>query len=283
MKIAFITDSGTGISAADWKQEGIYSVSLQINDGDENFFDLEDITIDQVYDRFRAGHVLSTSLPALGKVEALFQQLKNEGYDTVFAIVISEGLSGTLGALRMCATSLDLNFEYVDCYVTSVVQTYLVRCAKQLYEQGKRVNEIKSVLEKIVHSTNTLILPDDLQHLKRSGRLTPLAAALGGLLKIKPLLQINEHTEGRVDVLDKVRTMSKAMDKVIDYMKKDNVDGSYDITVAHVDDLETALILQDKLKDAFPDANHHMISLVSVVALHTGVGTQAVQYFKRID
>ena len=213
----------------------------------------------------------------------MFQELKDEGYDTIFAVAISEGLSGTLGAIRMCATSLDLNFEYDDCYVTAVVQAYMVRKAKAMYEQGKRVNEIKAMLEKIVHSTNTLILPDDLQHLKRSGRLTPLAAALGGLLKIKPMLQINEHTEGKVDVLDKVRTMSKAMDKVIDHMKADGVDDSYDITVAHVDDLENALLLQGKLKEAFPDADHHMISLVSVVALHTGQGTQAVQYFKRID
>ncbi len=283
MKIAFITDSGTGISSALWAQENIYSLPLQINDGDENFYDLEDITIEEVYERLRAGHVLSTSLPSLGKIEALFQQLKEEGYDTIFAVAISEGLSGTLGAIRMCATSLDLNFEYVDCYVTAVVQAYMVRKAKAMAEQGKRVSEIKAVLEKIVHSANTLVLPDDLQHLKRSGRLTPLAAALGGLLKIKPMLQINEHTEGKVDVLDKVRTMSKAMDKVVDNMKKDGVDSSYDITVAHVDDLENAMILQGKLKEAFPDACHHMISLVSVVALHTGQGTQAVQYFKRID
>lgn len=283
MKIAFITDSGTGISSEAWLQEGIYSLPLQINDGDENFHDLEDITIEQVYERMRAGHILSTSLPSIGKIEALFQQLKEEGYDTIFAVAISEGLSGTLGALRMCATSLDLAFEYVDCYVTAVVQAYMVRKAKALYEQGKRIPEIKKILEKIVHSTNTLVLPDDLQHLKRSGRLTPLAAALGGLLKIKPLLQINEGTEGKVDVLDKVRTMSRAMDKVIDYMKADGVDASYDITLAHVDDLETASILQDKLKEAFGDAKHHMISLVSAVALHTGQGTQAVQYFKRID
>lgn len=283
MKIAFITDSGTGISSKAWKEEGIYSLPLQINDGDENFYDLEDITQEQVYDRLRKGHILSTSLPSLGKTEALFQQLKDEGYDTIFAVAISEGLSGTLGALRMCATSLDLKFEYVDCYVTAVVQAYMVRKAKALYEQGKRVSEIKAVLEKIVHTTNTLVLPDDLQHLKRSGRLTPLAAALGGLLRIKPMLQINEHTEGRVDVLDKVRTMSKAMDKVIEYMKAAGVDELYDITVAHVDDSETALILQNKLKEAFPDAHHRMITLVSVVALHTGAGTQAVQYFKRID
>lgn len=283
MKIAFITDSGTGISSAAWKQEGIYSLPLQINDGNENFHDLEDITIDQVYERLREEHILSTSLPSLGRIEALFQELKNEGYDTIFALAISEGLSGTLGALRMCATALDLQFEYVDCYVTAVVQAYMVRKAKALYEQGKRVNEIKAQLEKIVHSTNTMIIPDDLQHLKRSGRLTPLAAALGGLLKIKPILHINEHTEGKVDVLDKVRTASKAMDKIVENMKADGVDGTYDITVAHVDDLAQAMVLQDKLKQAFPDAKHHMITLVSVVALHTGQRTLAVQYFKKID
>lgn len=282
MKIAFVSDSGTGKDVATLAQDKIFSVPLQVSDGNENFHDLEEISIDQVYDRMKQGHMLTTSLPALGKIEDLFQALKDQGYEMIFAVPICTGLSGTINAMRMSAETIGLAFAYVDCHVTAVVQEYMIKYAKQLYEEGHSIEEIKETLEEIVHHTNTLLLPDDLQHLKRGGRLTPLAATLGGLLKIKPILQINEKTSGKIDVLDKVRTMHKAMDKAIEMMKQDGVDHTYDITVAHADDEEEGLILQEKLKAAFPDADHHIIKLVSVVGIHTGRGCQAIQYFKKL-
>jgi len=281
MKIAFVSDSGTGKDAKTLMQDGIYSVPLQIADGEETFHDLEDITVDEVYDRMRDGHMLTTSLPSLGKIDALFQQCKADGYDMIFAVPICSGLSSTINAMQICAESLDIAFDYVDCHVTAVVQEYLIRYAKQLHEAGMQLPMIKARLKEVVHTTNTLLLPNDLQHLRRGGRLTPFAATLGGLLKIKPILQINEQTKGKIDVADKVRTMHRAMDKAIAMMKQDGVDECYDITVAHADDEEEGLILANKLKEAFPGAEHHMIKLVSVVGIHTGRGCQAIQYFKK--
>lgn len=282
MKIAFVSDSGTGKDVATLAQDGIFSVPLQVSDGDENFHDLEDLSLDEVYARMREGHMLATSLPALGKIQTLFEALHQQGYEMIFAVPICSGLSGTINAMRMSAEQVGIEFDYVDCHVTAVVQEYMIKTAKRLHEAGTSLEEIKQVLAEIVHTTNTLLLPDDLQHLKRGGRLTPLAATLGGLLKIKPILQINEKTSGKIDVLDKVRTMHKAMDKAIEMMKQDGVDATYDITVAHADDEAEGIVLQDKLKAAFPDADHHMIKLVSVVGVHTGRGCQAIQYFKKI-
>ena len=130
---------------------------------------------------------------------------------------------------RWIAQQQGLIFEYVDCHVTAVVQGYLIRLAKRLMEKGKSVEEVKHACDQVVHTTDTLLLPDDLQHLKRGGRLTPLAATLGGLLKIKPILQINEHTKGKIDVAGKVRTMSKAMDSSDRRMKQAGVDCRYSI------------------------------------------------------
>ena len=173
--------------------------------------------------------------------------------------------------MEMIAQQQGIAFDYVDCHVTAVVQEYMIKLAKQLHEAGKSIEQIKEVLQHIVHTTNTILLPSDLQHLKRGGRLTPLAATLGGLLKI-----------GKIDVLDKVRTMHEAMDRVIEIMKREHVDDSYLITVAHADDEAEALVYMDKLKQAFPNATHQIIKLVSVVGVHTGRGCQAVQYFKQI-
>lgn len=282
MKTAFVTDSGCGKSVAQLMSDGIYSVPLQVSYEGKNFHDQEDITIDEVYALMKEGKMLSTSLPSLGKIEALFTKLKDEGYQRIFAVPICSGLSGTINAMAMCCEQLGLVFEYVDCHVTAVVQEYMIKLAKSLFEEGKSIEEIKKVLGRVVDTTNTILLPNDLQHLKRGGRLTPLAATLGGLLKIKPILKINQETNGKIDVADKVRTMHRAMDNVIEIMKKEHVDDTYLVTVAHADDAQEADVYMEKIKAAFPNAKHQIIKLVSVVGVHTGRGCQAVQYFKMI-
>lgn len=283
MKTAFVTDSGTGETIEQLSKDGVYSVPLQVSYDHLNFNDALDITIDEVYEKMREGKMLSTSLPSLGKIEELFSSLKNQGYERIFAVPICSGLSGTINAMEMTAKELGLMFEYVDCHVTAVVQGYLIRLAKRLYEEGKSMEMIKEACAKVIHTTDTLLLPDDLMHLKRGGRLTPLAATLGGLLKIKPVLAINEQTKGKIDVAGKVRTMTRAMDTVIERMKQSGVDAGFSITVAHADAPEQAEVYKKKIEAAIQGAQVNVIKLVSVVGVHTGRGCQALQYFKPFE
>ena len=283
MKTAFVTDSGTGKTVAQLEESGIFSIPLQVSYDNTNYQDLEELSLQSIYELMKEGVMLSTSLPSLGKIEVLFEQLKRRGYERIFAVPICSGLSGTLNAMEMCAKTVGLAFEYLDCHVTAIVQEYLVKKAKELYEQGVSIEEIKEKLQVVIDTTNTYLLPNDLQHLKRGGRLTPLAATLGGLLKIKPILKINQDTQGKIDVVDKVRTMHKAMDKVIERMKEEGVDENYIITIADADDREEALHYKEKVEAAFPNAQIQIITLVSVVGVHTGSGCQAIQYFRKLD
>ncbi len=283
MKTAFVTDSGCGKSVSELAKLGIYSVPLQIVDENQTYEDLETLSNKDAYKLMEAGHMLKTSLPSLGKIEDLFTTLKDEGYQRIVAVPICNGLSGTMQAMQMCANQLDLEFIGIDCYVTAVVQEYLVATFKKLLEAKESIEEIMAKLNKVIDSTNTILLPNDLQHLKRGGRLTPMAATLGGLLKIKPILKINKETLGKIDVLDKVRTMSKAMDTVIKQMKEQSVDDRYWITIAHADDEEGAKVYESKLRLAFPKARIDIISLVAPVGVHTGRGCQALQYFLPLE
>ena len=283
MKTAFVTDSGTGKTVEELAKDGIYSVPLQVSYDNKNYQDLEEISIDEVYGLMQKGTMLSTSLPSLGKIEELFEDLKSQGYERIFAVPICSGLSGTINAMELSARNVGIAFDYVDSCVTAVVQEYMIKLAKKQYEAGKTIEEIKELLNKVVESTQTFILPSDLQHLKRGGRLTPLAAALGGLLKIKPILKINKETSGKIDVADKVRTMHKAMDVVIKMLKEKQVDDSYMITIAHADSPEEADVYMEKVNAAFPGAKKQLIKLVAVVGVHTGRGCQAIQCFKRFD
>lgn len=284
MRTAFVTDSGTGKSIQEMEAQGCYSVPLQISYDNISKLENEEITVDEVYSLMEQGKQLKTSLAPLGKIEALFTRLKGEGYQRVFAVPICSGLSGTINAMKLAAESVGLAFDYFDCHVTAVVQEYMVVRAKRLFDEGKSLEYIKELLGKICDTTNTLLVPDDLHHLKRGGRLTPLAATIGGILKIKPILEINQRTSGRIDLVQKVRTMGKALDATVDIMKRDNLDdgAGYNIIVAHVRCQEAGKALVEKYKKYFPAAKYSLIDLVSVVGVHTGLGCLAVQYFKEL-
>lgn len=117
---------------------------------------------------------------------------------------------------------------------------------------------------------------------ERGGRLTPMAAALGGLLKIKPVLHIDKSTNGKVDVLDKVRTMKRAQDRVIKHLKELNVNSNYTFIVAHVDALEAAKEYAQKIESQIEGAKVKVINLVSAVGIHTGLGCLALQVFNEM-
>lgn len=281
MKVAFVTDTGTGISPEEWLKKGIYCLPLQIEWDGISRDEFSEVQYDEVIDAMHQEKVLKTSLPRLGHIEDCFKHLKEEGYDTIFAVPICRGLSGAYDSMEMIANQLELKFIGVDCFCTAVVQAYMIESAKTLYDQGSTIEGIVDRLNLIVEHCETVLLCDDLNHLKRGGRLTPVAATLGGLLKIKPILCIGKNTNGKVDVMDKVRTMSKAQDKVIKHLLELGMDHSYTFTVAHVDAFEQAEAYAHKIESQIEGAKVDIIDLVSAVSVHTGLGCLAVQAFKK--
>lgn len=283
MKVAFVCDSGTSRNVKQLKEMGIYSCPLQITDDKVSYLELEDLSIDEVYEKIADGVMMKTSLPPLGYIQETFETIKNEGYDTVFAVPICNGLSGTMNAMRLAAEHVGLQFESIDTYVTAELEFYCVTKAKQLYEQGVSLEEIKEKLEGVIDSASTMLVPVDLDHLKRGGRLTPTAAMLANLLKIKPVLRIDKTTEGRIDVFDKVRTLPRALDRVIDFMKEHGVGEGYEVFVAYVKETKDCEVMLGKIKEAFPKAHATLIPLISTVGCHTGIGCIAIQYYKPLS
>lgn len=284
MKTAFITDTGAGYTPNEMMEHGIYAIPLQIIIDDKTLLEGEDITLEEVYDIIATGKILKTSLGSMQRTQEVFTKLKEEGYTNVFAVPLANGLSGTLNMMRLCADEIGLTFDYVDCHVTANVQRYMIFKAKEMYEAGKTFVEIKQVLNEICDTTNTIIIPDDLQHLKRSGRLTPVAATLGGLLKIKPMLVINKGTEGKLDVFAKVRSMKKVMQVTLDNLVENIPDQGkgYIICVVDVRNPELNEELLNMFKTYLPYASFETETLVGTVGIHAGIGCIGVQYFKAL-
>ena len=147
MKVAFVCDSGTGRNVAQLKELGIYSCPLQISDESTNYLELEDKSIEEIYDMVEKQVPLKTSLPPLGMIHDTIAQIKDDGYDTVFCVPICSGLSGTGNAFRLACEEAGLKFIFVDTHVTAEVEFYCVTQAKKMYEAGKSIDEILKELD----------------------------------------------------------------------------------------------------------------------------------------
>lgn len=282
MKIAYVTDSGTGRSIEYFASKGVHSLPLQIACEDKTYQDTIDIDYKTTIRLMREKKVLKTSLPSLGKIDDLFNEFKKDNVDLVIAVPICKGLSGTINALEITARQYDIDIICIDTYVTAVVEEYLILRIKECIENNVSKEEIKKLVDDIIDSANTLIAPFDLSTLKRGGRLKPAAALLANLLKIVPVLKINKETEGKIDVLDKVRTHKKALLTLLNQMKNDHVDETYLVTIAHVDALDRAKELEVMMNETFENLRIQIIELCNPVSAQTGPDCVCIQYFKTL-
>ena len=170
---------------------------------------------------------------------------------------------------------------YLETYTTCDLQFHNAKLALEFAQQGLSKEDIVKEVEKKVVNSASLIVPNDIQHLKRGGRLTPVAAAAANLLKIKPILKIDPSTNGRIDVIDKVRTEKKAISKVVDDVCDVIKDAQGDIFVIHSDCLSKAEEIQEEIRKRCPNANVHCNLICAVISAHTGLDCIAIQYMKK--
>ncbi len=284
MKIAYVTDSGTGKDIETLAKDGIVSVPLQVTDETHTYQDMENYKVSDNLRLLNEGHLLKTSQPSPGIVENCFESLKAQGVELIIAVPICNGLSGTISTMTAVANDLGIRIITVDTYVTAVVQNYLIHYIKACIEKGMSDIAIRVKVEEVINTTNTLVIPQHFDQLVRGGRLTPMAARLAKFLQISPVLQINKKTSGRIDTLEKVRTFRKALERGMEEMEIDGVnDGSNQwlVTIAHVDNIKQAEELYHKMTVRFPKATIQIIDLCTPVAAHTGIGAICLQWFKR--
>ena len=283
MKIAYITDSGTGLSIDEMAKKQIFSLPLQISVNGKNYFDLEQISVADVINNLKLDANMTTSLPSLGLIEDLFDKLKEEGFEKVIAVPICSGLSGTMNALYLAAQNHAMPITCIDTYVTAYVEEYCIEYLRKRItdENVEETQAIKEVNE-IIDSCDTLLIPTDLKHLSKSGRLTPIAYRIASLLNIKPILRISKETNGKIDVIDKVRTFKRALQKALNIMLERIDSEDYIIHIVHVDAYGDALTFKEAVAKAFPNNEITIDALCSPVAIHTGLGCIAIQYYKKV-
>lgn len=284
-KVAVVSDSNSGILQEDAKQIGISILPMPFFINNETYFEGIDLTQEQFYEKLKGGCDISTSMPSVGSVTDLWDDLLKE-YDEIVHIPMSSGLSSSCETAMMLAQDYDGKVQVVNNQRISVTQRQSVLDARDLANQGRGAAEIKEILERERLESSIYIMVDTLSYLKKGGRITPAAAALGTLLKLKPVLQIQGE---KLDAFAKARTVKQAKSIMIEAMKNDFVNRFHDpegkqmyLEMAYTYDLEAAEAFREEVKDAFPGLDIVMDPLSLSVSCHIGPGALAVACSKKI-
>ncbi len=216
-KVAILTDSNSGISQEEAKQYGVYVLPMPFYINDELYYEGITLTQDQFYDHLTGDSDIHTSMPVVGDVLDKWDELLKV-YDEVVYIPMSSGLSSSCQTAKTLAEDYDGKVQIVDNHRISVTMMRSVLNAKGLADQGWKAKDIKEYLEKTAADSSIYILVPSLKWLKKGGRLTPAAALLGSLLRIKPVLQIQGE---KLDSYAKCRTLKNAKTAMLGAIESD--------------------------------------------------------------
>lgn len=276
MKVAVVTDSACGMSHLNIKMEGLFMIPLQITDGENNYLEGENITNDQCYQMMFMGKHMKSSQPSYGRIQEMFTQLKEE-YEHIYAIPLGKGLSSTLNTMELVAKEVDVPFTGMDCYSMANIELVCAVTARRLFDQGKSVEEVDQILKDMAEHSITLIMAEDLKLFAKNGRTTALAATIGGFLNIKPVLVISKKTEGRIDILEKLRTIHKAFHFIVEEFERFGVDESYEFCIGHAWSKENAELLESMIRERFPKNKLYVTDLICSGGVNAGLGCVATQ------
>ncbi|MGN0352268.1 MAG: DegV family protein [Roseburia sp.] len=284
-KVAIVSDSNSGITQSDAKELGVTILPMPFFINGETLYEDIDLTQDEFYQKLGEDVEISTSMPLVGNVTDLWDKLLEE-YDEIVYIPMSSGLSSSCETAYMLSQDYDGKVQVVNNQRISVTQRQSVLDAKALAEKGKSAAEIKEILERDKMESSIYIMVDTLYYLKKGGRITPAAAALGTLLKLKPVLQIQGE---KLDAFAKARTVKQAKSIMIEAMKNDFANRFHDekgehihLEMAYTHNEEDAENFKKEVQEAFPGMEIVMNPLSLSISCHIGPGSLAIACSKKI-
>lgn len=285
-RVVVVTDSNSGITQAEAKELGVVVMPMPFYINEEMFYEDIDLTQEQFYAKLAEGGDIKTSMPLVGDVTDKWDELLKE-YDEIVYIPMSSGLSSSCETAYMLSQDYDGKVQVVNNQRISVTMRQSVLDAKAMADSGKTAEEIKDILEEEKFNSSIYIMVDTLAYLKKGGRITPAAAALGTLLKLKPVLQIQGE---KLDAFAKARTVKQAKSIMIEAMKSDfekrfdSPDGAkMNLEMAYTFDKEAAEAFKAEVQAAFPN-NEIVVNPLSLsVSCHIGPGALAIACSKKIN
>ena len=272
--VAVVTDSTADLPRDLAEELGIRVVPLSVTFGSETF--ISGVTIDHAgfYERLATTERLpTTSQPTPAWFEEAYADCVDDGLDAVVSLHVSAALSGTVALARARAADAEIPVEVVDTRLVGGSLGLAVLAAHQVAEAGGDVAEVVAAAERVADRVTSLLVVDTLDYLKRGGRLTGAQALMGSMLRVKPLLHL---TEGRVEVLERARTWTRALDRVADLVAEVGEAGPVDVVVTHAVSEERADEVWDRLEGRVEIARRLEAMIGPIVGTHVGPGAVGV-------
>ena len=285
-KIAIITDSNSGITQSQADELGIFVVPMPFMINGEDFFEDINLTQSQFYEKLAEDANVSTSQPSPDSLITLWARILKD-YEQIIYIPMSSGLSSSCQSAHMLAQEdYEGKVFVIDNQRISVTQRQSALDAKAMADAGFSAEQIRDRLLEMKMESSIYIMLDTLHYLKKGGRITPAAAALGTLLRLKPVLQIQGE---KLDAFAKARTSAQGKNIMINAIKSDienrfgGMDkGDFWIAGAYTNNPDAALEWKKEVEEAIPGHEMHMDPLSLSVACHIGPGALAVTVTKKL-
>ncbi len=273
--VKIITDSSAMYSEAEGKEMGIIVTPLNVTINGNTYRENEDIKSAEFNDLVKQGHTPTSSQPAVGEVLSLMEEFKDE--DTLI-ICMADGLSGTYGSAVGARATVENNskIKVVNTKTLCGPQRHIIDVVTKLNKENESIDKMIYEINRRSKDAFSFLIPFDFEFLKRGGRLTPLAATIGGLLKIVPvMIQVDEGK--RLDKLTVGRTFEIALNKIIAKMNDININNDYIVYISHAFNEECANIAKARIEKAFEGIEIRMQILSPAFITQGGPRCVAIQ------
>lgn len=284
-KVAVMTDSNSGITQAEAKRLGIQVMPMPFYINGELLYEDIDLTQDDFYKKLQEGGEITTSMPLVGNLIDKWEEVLDD-YDEIVYIPMSSGLSSSCETAVMLAQDYDDRIQVVNNQRISVTQKLSVLDAIQMAEAGKSAAQIREILEKTKFDSTIYIMVDTLEYLKKGGRLTPAVAAIGTLLKIKPVLQIRGE---KLDTFAKARSIKQGKQIMMDAIARDMEEVLGDptgeqthISMSYTNNREEIEKFREEVENRWPGHDILLDPLSLSISCHIGPGALALTCTKKL-
>jgi DegV family protein with EDD domain len=286
LTVKILTDSGCDLPEDILKEYDIDVMPIVVIDNDVEYLDNVTIKPKTLYDNMRNGKVYKTAQIPVSTFQNKFEEIAKEGRSAIY-IAFSSGLSATYQSAVMTRDSIkeqypDLDLTIVDSKSASLGFGLLVYKAAKMAKEGKSKEEILKMLAFYIASIEHVFTVDDIEYLFRGGRVSRTTAFLGGLLNIKPILEVTR--EGKLRPLEKVRGKGKVLKRMLELMEERSKEADLSrqiIGISHGDDLENALKLKGMIEEKFGTKDFIINYIGCSIGAHSGPGTIALFFLNK--
>ena len=274
--VRIVADTSTMYSTCQARQAGFAVSALSVTIAGKSYREYDEISAEEFVSIIRQGHMPTSSQPAIGEVEALYNEFKD---DEILNVTMAHGLSGTYTSACAAAELCDHSdqIHVINTRTLCGPHRYLVEKATQWAAAGEPVEAIKEKLNALMDSAKSFLVPADFDYLRRGGRLSPLVSYVGKAANLTPIMTQTENGE-RLTAAGIRRGFPHAVKYIVKELEKAGVGKGWRVYISHADAWDKAELAREKLKEAMPEAVCEVYPLSPAFITQGGPGCVAVQY-----